>query len=124
MPRYLVAGHGENELLGIALTRNGDLYDGSLRALQHVRHFGGGQSIGGLVVDFDNHVTWADSRVVRRRASIRRHNHGVVVARRDDHAYAVVLATLVFTKEGELLGIEETRMGRSEERRVGKECRR
>src|SRR2546430_6771782 len=35
----------------------------------------------------------------------------MVLARRDDHADAVVLAALVFPKQRKLLGIEETGMG-------------
>src|SRR2546427_6482620 len=62
------------------------------------------------------------------RSHVWRHHYGVIVPRRDDHAHAVVFSALVLAQQRKLLGIKEIGMRiehaqRSEERRVGKECR-
>ncbi len=108
MPRYLVARHGENQLLRITFARNCNLDDRAFRPLQHVGYFAGRQSIRGFVVDFDNHVAWPDPRVIRRRSHVRRHHYRVILSWRYDHSHAVVLPALVFAQQGKLLGIEET----------------
>ncbi len=111
MPRYFVSRHSENQLLAITFTRNGDLYDRAFRPLEHVRDFTGSQSIGGFVVDFDDHVARPDPRVIRWRAHVRRHHHGMILPRSDHHSHTVILPALVFAQQRKLLGIEETRMG-------------
>src|ERR1700687_3584575 len=106
-----VACDGKDERLGIAFAGDCDFYDGALATLEHVGDIAGGEAVRRLVVDLDDYVAGANTGVIGRRADVRSHDYGVVLAGGDDHAYAVVLAALIFTQEGELAGIEEIGVG-------------
>ncbi len=110
MARNLVARDGEDQRLVVAFARNRDLDDRAFRALQHVGYVAGGQAIGGLVIDLDDHVARPNPGVIRRRADVRRHHHGVVFARSNHHAHAVIFAALVFAQQRKLAGIKEIRV--------------
>src|SRR5262249_19503901 len=111
MARDFAAGYGEGELLRIAFPGDDDFYDGALLTLQHVCDFGRSQAVGGFVVNLDDDIARAQAGVICRCADIRGHNNGVVFARSDNHADAVVAATLILAKQGELAGVKEIRVG-------------
>ena len=52
-------------------------------------------------------VTGAEAGVVGGGADVGSHDDGVIFAGGDDHADAVIFAALVFSKQCELLGVEE-----------------
>src|SRR5258707_8726475 len=106
-----VARDGEDERLGIAFAGNGDLYDRALGTLEHVRDVARGEAVGGLIIDLDDYIARANAGIVGWRTDVGSHDHGVVLARGNDHANAVVLAALVFAEKSELAGVKEIRVG-------------
>ncbi len=81
-----------------ALASQGDVDRGSFGTLEHLGHFGCGQSSAGFPIDFEDHVTRTDAGLVSGRIDERRLNDGVVVPLRYNHADAVVSALLLFAK--------------------------
>src|SRR6266852_3957294 len=111
MTGNFVAGDGEDERLIIALAGDSNLYDGPLGALEHVGDIAGGEAVGGLVINFDDDVAWANAGVIGRSADVGSHNNSVGLARSNDHSYAVVFAALIFAQEGKLTGVKEIGVG-------------
>src|SRR5882762_10311662 len=111
MARNFVARYGEDERLGVAFAGNRNFYDRALGTLQHVGDIAGGQPVGGLVINLDNDVAGANAGVIGWCADVGSHDHGVVLAGSNDHAYAVVFTTLIFAQEGKLASIKEIRVG-------------
>ena len=105
-----VACNRKNEWIGVSFARNRNLDDRALGALQHVGDIAGRQAFGRLLVNLDDHIAWPNSRVVGGRAHVRRHHHRVVLAGRNHHADAVILAALVFPQERKLPRIKEIRV--------------
>src|ERR1019366_2125966 len=60
--------------------------------------------------DLDDDVAGAQACFVRRGTDERRHDDGLTVAALDGHAYAVILAALIFAQVFEIFGIEEVGM--------------
>src|SRR6267142_2009027 len=111
MARNFVARYGEDERLGVAFAGNRNFYDRALGTLQHVGDIAGGEAVGGLVINLDNNVAGANAGVIGRSADVGSHDHGVVLSRGNDHAYAVVFTALIFAQEGKLASIKEIRVG-------------
>src|SRR5580692_7331538 len=105
MTGNFVAGDGEDQRFTIAFAGDGDLYDGALGTFEHVGDIAGGEAIGGLVIHLDDYVARANAGVVGRCADVRSHDYGVVFARSNDHADAVVFAALIFAEEGKLTSV-------------------
>src|SRR6267142_290894 len=76
-----------------------------------VRDIAGGEAVGGLVINLDNHVAWVNASVISRCANVWSHHYSVILAGSDDHADAVIFAALIFAQEGKLAGVEEIRVG-------------
>src|SRR5882762_9191261 len=64
MARNFVASYGEDERLVVAFAGDRNLYDGALGAFQHVGYIAGGQAVGGLVINLDDHVAGANAGVI------------------------------------------------------------
>src|SRR5260370_12829387 len=107
MAGNFVAGDGEHQRLRVSFTRNSDLDDGALGALEHVGDIAGGQPIGGLGVNLDDDVAGTNAGVVGGCPDVGSHGDGVVLAGGDDHADAVVVAALIFAEESEVAGVKE-----------------
>src|SRR5208283_4202040 len=107
VPGNFIARNGEHERVRIALTSDGDLYDGALGTFEEVGNFTGGESVGNFFVDFNDDVTGAEARIVGRSADIRRHNDRAVFTGSNDHADAVILAALIFTEKSKLARVKE-----------------
>ena len=101
------ASDGESDRIGIAFTGDDNLDDGAFLPLQHVGDFAGGEAVSGFVVDFDDDVARTEAGVIGWSADVRCHDNGVILARRDDHADAIIAAALVFTEERELARVKE-----------------
>ena len=56
-------------------------------------------------------IARTEAGVVGWRAHVRSHDDRVILAGRNNHAYAVVLAALVFTQQRKLAGVEEIGVG-------------
>src|SRR5882757_2999695 len=106
-----VARHGEDERLGVAFAGNRNFYDCALGAFQHVGNIAGGEAVGGLVINLDDYVAGSNPSVIGWCADVGSHDYCVVLAGSNDHAYAVVLAALIFAQECKLAGIKEIRVG-------------
>src|SRR5258707_6189296 len=94
MAGNFVAGDGEHQRLRVSFTRNSDLDDGALGALEHVGDIAGGQTIGGLVVNLHDDVAGTNASVVGGCGGVGRHDEGVGFAGGDDHDDAVVTCAL------------------------------
>src|SRR5260370_5277620 len=80
MAGNFVAGDGEHQRLRVSFTRNSDLDDGALGALEHVGDIAGGQTIGGLVVNLHDDVAGTNASVVGGCADVGGQDDGVVLA--------------------------------------------
>ena len=107
LARNLVAYDVERQRLFHAVPHDDDLHRRSARAFQQVGDFGGGQIVGFLVVDFDNHVARPQAGAIGGRSGEGRQHDGLAVARLHLHADAVVVALLLFAQQLEIARIEE-----------------
>src|SRR5262249_44512404 len=106
----LAARHCESKWLIVAFARNDNFNNSAFLTLEPVRDFTGRQPIRGLVIHTNDYVARTQAGVVGRSSHIRRHNNRVIVARGDDHADAVIPASLVFAEQRKLPRIKEIRM--------------
>ena len=86
------------------------IYNGALGAFEEVGHFAGGETVGGLLINFGDDVTGAEPSIVSGSANVRRHDDSVILAGSHDHADAIIFAALIFAKEGELASVKEIGM--------------
>ena len=109
--RNLVADDGELEGMIGAFAQHGDADGGALRSLEQIGYVGGAHIVGGLAVDGGDDVAGADAGAIGRGADEGSDHDDLVIARADRHAYAVILAALLFAQRGVRLGIEKVRVG-------------
>ena len=101
-------GHFDGLVPAFASQRN--VNGGSLGALQHVGHLRGGEAGAVLAVNLQDRVAGANTRFCSRRSHEGRKHHGLVLARRDGHADAVIFSFLLFAEQRVLLRIEKVRV--------------
>ena len=110
MARDFVTRHRVKNGFRNALAPDADVHHGALGSFQQVGHFRGGKSVARLAVYADDDVTGPDPSFIGRRSHEGRHYHGVVLARRHLHSYAIIFSVLIFTNQREGACIKEVRV--------------
>src|SRR6266700_801878 len=108
--RDLIPDNVKFKRLVRGLPQNGDMHVRAFGALEHVGHVTHAQIVGGLAVDGNDYVSGAQTGFVGRSAGERSHNNDLVIAWRNLHAHAVILAALLFAHQRVRLGIKEIRV--------------
>src|SRR5947209_10842068 len=100
VPGNLVTDDVEVERLLGTFPQNGDANVRTLGAFEQVGNIRCAHVVSGLTVDGGDHVTGPDSGAIGGAAHKGRNHDDFVVAWSNRHAYAVVLAALLFPQQG------------------------
>src|SRR6185437_3307299 len=101
------AGHGKVQGLFGVFAQHGDVHGGAFGAFQQIGHVAGVHVVSGFAIYCRDNVAGANARFVRRTSREGSDDDDAVVARADFHAYAVVVATLVFLQQSVSFGIKK-----------------
>ena len=109
--RDLIPDQVEYQRLGCALACDRNLHVGTFGSFEHVGHIFRIHVVRGLAVHGDNHVSGPYAGLEGRCAFKRTDHDNLVALRLNQHAYAVVLAMLVFAHLGVGFWIVKAGMG-------------